>query len=48
MKTITLSEFRKDIKKYYNIADDGEQVLVNRRSGEAFLLYLLNRLKFNL
>ena len=37
MKTITVSEFRKDIKKYCDIAQE-EQVLVNRGSGDAFYI----------
>ncbi|CAA7197434.1 MULTISPECIES: type II toxin-antitoxin system Phd/YefM family antitoxin [Chryseobacterium] len=37
MKTVTVSAFRKDIKKYVELAKD-EQVLVNRGSGDAFYI----------
>jgi len=37
MKTITVSEFRKNIKKYAEIAAS-EQVIVNRGNGEAFAI----------
>lgn len=37
MRTITVSEFRKNIKKYAEIADK-EQVIVNRGNGEAFAI----------
>lgn len=37
MKTITVSEFRKNIKKYAEIAGS-EQVIVNRGNGEAFAI----------
>ena len=35
MKTITVSEFRKNIKKYADIASQ-ERVIVNRGEGKAF------------
>lgn len=37
MKTITVSEFRKNIKKYAEIAST-EKVIVNRGEGKAFLI----------
>ncbi|MBC7653596.1 MAG: hypothetical protein H7098_03870 [Oligoflexus sp.] len=37
MKTITVSEFRKNIKKYAEIAVD-EKLIVNRGAGKAFLV----------
>ncbi len=37
MKTITVSDFRKDIKKYAELAET-EKIIVNRGSGKAFLV----------
>ncbi|MDH5828836.1 DUF2683 family protein [Sphingobacterium faecium] len=37
MKTITVSEFRKNIKKYAEMAST-EKVIVNRGEGKAFLV----------
>jgi PHD/YefM family antitoxin component YafN of YafNO toxin-antitoxin module len=37
MRTITVSEFRKNIKKYAEIAGK-EKVIVNRGNGEAFAI----------
>ena len=37
MKTITVSEFRKNIKKYADLASK-EKVIVNRGSGKAFTI----------
>jgi PHD/YefM family antitoxin component YafN of YafNO toxin-antitoxin module len=37
MKTITVSEFRKNIRKYAELASE-EKVLVNRGEGKSFLI----------
>lgn len=44
MRTITVSEFRKNIKKYAEIAGS-EQVIVNRGNGEAFAIVPIDALE---
>ena len=44
MKTITVSDFRKDIKKYSELAES-EKIIVNRGSGKAFLVVPINTMQ---
>ncbi len=44
MKTIAVSEFRKNIKKYADLASQ-EQVIVNRGEGKAFAIVPLDELE---
>lgn len=44
MKTITVSEFRKNIKKYADIAAS-EKVIVNRGEGKAFAIVPIEALE---
>ena len=44
MKTITVSDFRKDIKKYSELAES-EKIIVNRGSGKAFLVVPINTIQ---
>ncbi len=44
MKTITVSEFRKNIKKYAEIAGK-EKVIVNRGNGQAFAIVPLEAIE---
>ena len=44
MKTITVSEFRKNIKKYADMANT-EKVIVNRGEGKAFAIVPLENIK---
>lgn len=44
MKTITVSEFRKNIKKYADLAKK-EKVIVNRGEGKAFAIIPLEELE---
>ncbi len=46
MKTITVSEFRKNIKKYAEIAGS-EKVIVNRGEGKAFLILPIENIDDN-
>lgn len=44
MKTVTVSEFRKNIKKYAELANQ-EKVIVNRGDGKAFLIIPLDEVE---
>lgn len=44
MKTISVSEFRKNIKKYADLAHT-ERIIVSRGSGEAFAVVPINTLE---
>jgi len=44
MKTITVSEFRKNIKKYADLAKT-EKVIVNRGEGKAFAIVPLEKVE---
>ena len=44
MKTIAVSEFRKNIKKYADLASK-EQIIVNRGEGKAFAIVPINELE---
>lgn len=46
MKTITVSEFRKNIKKYAVLAEK-EKVIINRGNGEAFTIVSLKSIEDN-
>lgn len=44
MITITISEFRKNIKKYVEIADK-EKVIINRGGGKSFVIVPIERIE---
>lgn len=44
MKTIAVSEFRKNIKKYADLASQ-EQIIVNRGEGKAFAIVPIEELE---
>ncbi len=44
MRTITVSEFRKNIKKYAEIADK-EKVIINRGDGKSFVIVPIERIE---
>lgn len=44
MRTVTVSEFRRNIKKYADIAGQ-EKVIVNRGQGKAFLIVPLEKVE---
>ena len=44
MKTIAVSEFRKNIKKYADLASK-EQIIVNRGEGKPFAIVPINELE---
>lgn len=44
MKSITVSEFRKNIKKYAELASK-EKVIVNRGDGKAFFIVPVNKVE---
>ena len=46
MKTISVSEFRKNIKKYAELASD-EKIIVNRGEGKSFLIVPLDNIEDN-
>lgn len=46
MKTITVSEFRKNIRKYAELASE-EKVLVNRGEGKSFLIVPIENINDN-